>query len=48
MFEKLILHGLRKAHRTQHALFKFLRTWQKELDVGIFVGTILIDFGITH
>ena len=38
-----ILCGFRKAHRTQHALFKLLQSWQKELDNGGFVGTILMD-----
>ena len=38
-----ILFGFRKAHSTQHALFKLLQSWQKELDSGGFAGTILID-----
>ena len=38
-----ILCGFRKAHSTQHALFKLLQSWQKELDNGGFVGTILMD-----
>ena len=38
-----ILYGFRKAHITQHALFKLLLSWQKELDNGGFVGTILMD-----
>ena len=37
-----ILCGFRNAHSTQHALFKLLQSWQKELDNGGFVGTILI------
>ena len=37
-----ILCGFRKAHSTQHALFKLLQAWQEELDKG-FVGTILMD-----
>ena len=37
------LCGFRKAHNTQHALFKLLHSWQKELDQKGFVGTILID-----
>ena len=35
--------GFRKTHSTQNALFKLLHTWQKELDNGGFVGTILMD-----
>ena len=38
-----ILCGFRKAHSTQHALFKLVQSWQKELDNGGFVGTILMD-----
>ena len=38
-----ILCGFRKAHSTQHALFKLFQSWQKELDKGGFVGTILMD-----
>ena len=38
-----LLCGLRKAHSTQHALFKLLQTWQEELDKSGFVGTILMD-----
>ena len=38
-----ILWGFRKAHSTQHALFKLLQFWQKELDNGGFVGTIRMD-----
>ena len=32
-----------KAHSTQHALFKLLQKWQKELDSRVFIGTILMD-----
>ena len=42
-FVNHILCGFRKAHSTQHALFKLLQSWQKELDNGGFVGTILMD-----
>ena len=35
--------GLRKAHNTQHPLFKLLHSWQRELHIGGFVGTILMD-----
>ena len=38
-----ILCGFRKGHSTQHALFKLFQSWQKELDNGGFVSTILID-----
>ena len=38
-----ILCDFTKARSTQHALFKLLRSWQKELDNGGFVGTILMD-----
>ena len=38
-----ILCSFRKAHSTQHAFFKLLQSWQKELDNGGFVGTILMD-----
>ena len=38
-----ILCPSRKAHSTQHALFKLLQSWQEELDKGGFVGTVLID-----
>ena len=38
-----ILCGFRKAHSTQHVLFKLLQSWQKELDNGGVVGTILMD-----
>ena len=42
-FLNKLLCGFRKAHSTQHALFKFLRRWQKELDNSGLVGTILMD-----
>ena len=38
-----ILCRFRKAHSTQHALFKLLQAWQEGLDKGFFVGTILMD-----
>ena len=38
-----ILCGFRKAHSTQHALFKLLLSWQQVLDNGGFIGTILMD-----
>ena len=42
-FLNSILCGFRKAHNTQHPLFKLLHSWQRELDSGGFVGTILMD-----
>ena len=44
--EKNLSHiscGFRKAHSTQCALFKLLQSWQKELDNGCFVGTVLME-----
>ena len=38
-----ILCSFRKAHNTQHAFFKLLQSWQKELDNGGFVSTVLMD-----
>ena len=38
-----ILCGFRKAHSTQHALFKLLTSWQNSLDRDGFVGSILMD-----
>ena len=43
IFLNHILCGFRNAHSTQHALFKLLQSWEKELDKGGFVGTILMD-----
>ena len=43
-FLNSILCGFRKAHNTQHPLFKLLHSWRRELDSGGFVGTILMDF----
>ena len=37
-----LLCGFRKAHSSQHALFKLLQAWQDELDKSGFVGTILM------
>ena len=42
-FLNKVLCGFRITHSTQHALFKLLQSWQKELDYGGFVGTILMD-----
>ena len=38
-----LLCSFRKAHSTQHALFKLVKLWQEELDKSAFVGTILMD-----
>ena len=38
-----LLCGFRKAHSTQHALFRLLQKWQAERDSGSYVGTILMD-----
>ena len=38
-----ILCGFRKAHSTQHALFKLLTSWQNSLDRDRFVGSILMN-----
>ena len=43
-----ILCGLRKAHSTQHALFKLLQSWQQVLDNGGFIGTIVMVFSETY
>ena len=42
-FLNSLLHGFRKAHSTQHALYKLFQAGQKELDQCEFVGTILMD-----
>ena len=42
-FLNKILCGFQKTRSTQHALFKLLQLWQKELDYGDFVGTIFMD-----
>ena len=39
----VILCGFRKAYSTQHALFKSLQLWQKELDEKGMVTTVLLD-----
>ena len=38
-----LLCGFRKAHCSQHALFKLLQAWQKQFVKSGFVGTILKD-----
>ena len=42
-FLNQLLCGFRKAHSAQHALFRLLQKWQKELDSRGFIGTILMD-----
>ena len=42
-FLNKLLCGFRKAHSTQHALFKLLQPWQNELDNSGLVGTILMN-----
>ena len=42
-FLNQLLRGFRKAHLTQHVLFRLLQKWQKEVDSGGFIGTILMD-----
>ena len=42
-FLNQLLCGFRKTHPTQHALFRFIQSWQKELDESGFVGTKLTD-----
>ena len=38
-----IICRFRKAHRTQHALFKLLQSWQLVLHNGGFIDTTLMD-----
>ena len=47
-FLRQILCGFRKAHSTQHALFRLLQSWQRELDESGYVGTILMDLSKTY
>ena len=47
-FLNKLLCGFRKAHSTQHALFKLLQRWQKELDNSGLVGTIMMDLSKTY
>ena len=42
-FLNQLLCGFRKTHSTQHALFRLIQSWPKELDESGFVGTILMD-----
>ena len=41
-----LLYGFRKRHSTQQALLQLLRLWQKSLDEGEIVGTILMDLSM--
>ena len=43
MIFKQTYMSFRKAHSTQHALFKLLHSRQKELDSSSFIGTILMN-----
>ena len=43
IFLNKILCGFRKAHSTQHALFRLFQKWQKELDSSAIAGTILMN-----
>ena len=38
-----LLSGFCKVHSMQHALFKLLQAWQKELGNSGFIGSILVD-----
>ena len=42
-FLNKLLCGFRKAHSTQHALFRLIQKWQKELDSSGTVEMILMD-----
>ena len=42
-FANWLLCGFRKAHSTQHSLFRLLQKWKKELDSSGTVETILMD-----
>ena len=43
-----LICGFRKAYSTQHALFRPLQKWQKELDSSRIVETILMDLSKAH
>ena len=47
-FLNILLCGFRKAHSSQHALFKLLQAWQEELDKSGFVETILMYLSKTY
>ena len=42
-FLNQLLCSLRKAPSTEHAEFRLIQSWQKEIDESGFVGTILMD-----
>ena len=42
-FLNKLLRVFLKAHSTQHALFRLLQKWQKELDLSGIVETVLMD-----
>ena len=42
-FLNKLLCGFRKAHSTQHTLFKLLRRWQNERNNAGLIGTILMN-----
>ena len=48
LFLGRLLCGLRKAHSTQHTLFKLFHGLQKELDNSAFIGIILMDLSKAH
>ena len=43
-----LLCGFRKAHSTQHALFRIIQKRQEELESGSYVGTILMDLSKSY
>ena len=47
-FLNKLLCGFRKAHSMQHALFRLLQKWQKELHSSRIVGTILMDLSKSY
>ena len=47
-FLNSLLCRFRKTHSTNHALFRLLQAWQKELDQCGFVVTILVDLSKAH
>ena len=38
-----LLYGFRQGHGTQHALFRLLQVWQKELHESGYTGTVLMN-----
>ena len=43
-----LLCDFRKAHSTQHALFRLLQEWQNELDKSGLLGSILMDLSKSY